>query len=103
MSTNTLGRWLRTLRTDISFLVTLGLILATAATALTGLIGDDEGEFLNLDDDLHALAGWSMVVFAGAHTLLHLGQLTGYARRRYRRLFGVGGVVDASKAPQVRP
>ena len=95
MSATPIGRRLRTLRTDVSFLVTLGLILATAVTALTGLIGDDEGEFLNVDDDLHLLAGWGMVMFAAAHTLLHLGQLVNYAKRRYRRLFGVGGRVSS--------
>jgi predicted ThiF/HesA family dinucleotide-utilizing enzyme len=84
---------MRRLRQDFSFIVTALLVLTVIVSALTALVGD-EAEFIGMDDDLHALAGWVMVILAGLHTLLHVGQMVSYAKRRLRRLFGVGGVID---------
>ena len=84
----------RRVRQDFSFMVSFLLILAVILSALTALAGD-EAEFIGLDDDLHALVGWAMVVLTALHVLLFGGQMVGYARRRLRRLFGVGGVIDS--------
>lgn len=83
----------RRVRQDFSFMVSVLLILAVIVSALTALAGD-EAEFIGLDDDLHALAGWTMVVLAALHVLLRGGQMVGHARRRLRRFFGVGGVIE---------
>ncbi len=85
------SRRARAIRQDVSFLISILLVLAVIATVVTSL-GGDESEFLGMDDDLHALTGWVLVVLAVAHVLLHLGQLTRYARRRTRSLLGIGAV-----------
>jgi hypothetical protein len=81
----------RIIRQDACFVVSALLALATIATVLTGL-GGDESEVFGLGDDLHALAGWSMAALAFVHMLLHVGQMVRYAKRRARSLFGVGAV-----------
>ncbi len=70
------------------------LLLAVIGAALTGLAGD-ENEFFGLGDDLHAFAGWSMVVLTVVHVLLHAGHMVRYVKRRLRRLLGVGSVVQS--------
>jgi hypothetical protein len=81
----------RIIRQDVCFVVSALLALATIATVLTGL-GGDESEVFGLGDDLHAVAGWSMAALAFIHALLHTGQMVRYAKRRTRSLFGVGAV-----------
>jgi hypothetical protein len=84
---------LRMVRQDLSCLVGVLLLLTVAVTALTGL-GDDEAEFFGLGDDLHALAGWTMVSLTVIHIILRWSQVVGYARRRLRSRLGVGGVIQ---------
>jgi cytochrome b561 len=62
--------------------------------ALTGMAGDED-EFFGLGEDLHAFAGWSMVVLTAIHVLLRAGHMIRYAKRRLRRLLGVGAVVQS--------
>jgi hypothetical protein len=81
----------RIIRQDVCFVVSALLALATVATMLTGL-GGDESEMFGLGDDLHTLAAWSMAGLGLIHVLLHAGQMVRYAKRRTRSLFGVGAV-----------
>jgi hypothetical protein len=85
----------RIIRQDACFVVSALLALATLATVLTSL-GGDESELFGLDDDLHALVGWSMATLALIHMLLHSGQMVRYAKRRTRSLLGVGAVSPMS-------
>jgi hypothetical protein len=89
------GNTARTIRQDLSFIVGALLLLSVALAALTGL-SSDEAEFFGLGDDLHALAGWSVVVLTALHAILCGGQMIRYAKRRLRRRFGVGAVIGTS-------
>jgi hypothetical protein len=91
------GKTAKTIRQDLSFIVGALLLLSVALAALTGL-SSDEAEFFGLGDDLHALAGWSVVVLTALHTILLGGQMIRYAKRRLRRRFGVGAVIGTSPA-----
>jgi cytochrome b561 len=82
----------RTIRQDLSFIVSILLLLAVVGAAMSGLAGDED-EFFGMGDDLHSFAGWSVVVLAGLHVLLCAGHTIRYAKRRLRRLVGVGAVV----------
>jgi hypothetical protein len=88
------GRAERTgsLRQDLSFIISILLLLGVVGAALTGLACDDEG-FFGMGEDLHGFAGWSVVVLAALHVLLRAGCMMRYAKRRLRRLVGVGAVV----------
>jgi uncharacterized membrane protein len=94
----------RTIRQDLSFIVSVLLVLAVVVAALTAL-SSDEAELFGLGDDLHGLAGWAMILLAGLHTLLCGGQMVRYAKRRLRRLLGVGGVIqtEADRGPEESP
>ncbi len=85
----------RTIRQDLSFVVSVLLLLSVAMLALSSLSGD-EVEFFGLGDDLHGLVGWSMVVLTVLHTALHWSQMVNYARRRLRNRLGVGGVIETN-------
>jgi cytochrome b561 len=84
----------RTIRQDVSFVVSILLLLMVIVAALTGMAGDED-EFFGLGDDLHGFAGWSMVVLTAIHVLLRAGHMVRYAKRRMRRLLGVGSVVQS--------
>jgi hypothetical protein len=85
----------RTIRQDLSFVVSALLLLSVALLALSSL-SSDEAEFFGLGDDLHGLVGWSMVVLTLLHTILHWSQMVNYAKRRLRNRFGVGGVIETN-------
>jgi hypothetical protein len=78
----------------VSFIVSVLLMLTVVVAALTAL-DSDEAEFFGLSDDLHELAGWAVVALAAFHGVLCGGQMVRHAKRRWRRLLGVGGVIDA--------
>jgi hypothetical protein len=80
------------IRQDLSFIISILLLLGVLGAAVTGLSCDDEG-FFGMGEDLHGLAGWSVVVLAALHVLLRAGHMIRYAKRRLRRLVGVGAVV----------
>jgi hypothetical protein len=84
----------KTIRQDLSFIVSILLLLGVVVAALTGLACDEEG-FLGMGEDLHGFAGWSVVVLAAVHVLLRAGHMIRYAKRRLRRLVGVGAVVQS--------
>jgi cytochrome b561 len=84
----------RTIRQDVSFIVSILLLLMVIVAALTGMAGDED-ELFGLGDDLHGFAGWSMVVLTAIHVLLRAGHMVRYAKRRLRRLLGVGAVVQS--------
>jgi Mn2+/Fe2+ NRAMP family transporter len=84
----------RTIRQDISFVVSILLLLMVIVAALTGMAGDED-EFFGLGDDLHVFAGWGMVILTTIHVLLRAGHMVRYAKRRLRRLLGVGSVVQS--------
>ena len=92
----------RTVRQDLSFIVSILLLLGVVGAALTGLAGDED-EFFGMGEDFHAFAGWSVVVLAALHVLLRAGHMMRYAKRRLRRLVGVGAVVrsGADETPGV--
>ena len=84
---------IRTVRQDLSFLVGVLLLLMVAVTALTSLAGD-EVELFGLGDDLHGVAGWTMVILIVLHLILCWSQMVNYAKRRLRSRLGVGGVIQ---------
>ncbi len=84
----------RTIRQDLGFVVSILLLLAVMGAALTGMAGEEEG-FFGLGDDLHSFAGWSTVMLVVIHVLLRMGCMARYAKRRLRRLLGVGSVVQS--------
>lgn len=86
------SRRAKTIQQDLGFVVSVLLLLAVIEAAITGLAADED-EFFGFGDDLHGFAGWSIVVLTGAHILLRANRMIGYARRRMRRLLGVGAVV----------
>ena len=91
----------RMIREDFSFVVSVLLTLAVIVSALTALAGD-EAAFMGMVDDLHMFAGWAMVVLTALHVLLLGGHMVCYAKRRFRNLFGVGGVIDAGPSWEER-
>jgi hypothetical protein len=84
----------RTIRQDVSFVVSILLLLLVIVAAFTGMAGDED-EFFGLGDDMHTFAGWSMVVLTMIHVLLRAGHMVRYAKRRLRRFLGVGSVVQS--------
>lgn len=89
---------MRRLRQDIDWFVTAGLLLAVAATAVTGVIADlwDLNDFW-----YHTVAGYLMGAFAIAHVAFNWNRLVAYARFRVRR--GASGDRDSKRAPVTSP
>jgi hypothetical protein len=83
---------MRTVRQDLSLLVGVLLLLTVVVTALTSL--GDGAELFGLGDDLHAVAGWSMVILTVLHTVLCWGLMVNHVKRRLRNRLGVGGVIQ---------
>lgn len=73
---------MRRLRQDLDWVVSAGLLLSAAATALTGVIADlwDLNDFW-----YHTVAGYVMGGFAVAHVVFNWERLVSYARFRMRR------------------
>jgi SagB-type dehydrogenase family enzyme len=73
---------MRRLRQDVDWLVSAALLLAAAATAVTGIIADlwDLNGFW-----YHTVAGYLMGAFAVAHVALNWNRLVAYARFRLKR------------------
>jgi SagB-type dehydrogenase family enzyme len=73
---------MRRLRQDLDWLVSAGLLLSVAATAVTGVVADlwDLNDFW-----YHTVAGYVMGGFALAHILFNWERMVGYARFRLRR------------------
>jgi SagB-type dehydrogenase family enzyme len=73
---------MRRLRQDLDWLVSAGLLLGVAATAVTGLVADlwDLNDFW-----YHTVAGYVMGGFAVAHILFNWDRLVAYARFRLHR------------------
>jgi len=73
---------MRRLRLDLDWLVSTGLLVSAALTAVTGLVADlwDLNDFW-----YHTVAGYVMGGFAIVHVLLNWERLVGYARFRLRR------------------
>jgi hypothetical protein len=80
-------RTARLVRQDVSFVVSILLLFMVVVAGLTAWAGD-EAEFLGLSDDLHALAGWGMLVLTLAHVLLHADLMVSFVRRRLRKRSG---------------
>ena len=89
---------MRRLRQDLDWLVSAGLLLSVAATAVTGLIADlwDLNDFW-----YHTVSGYVMGSFALAHILFNWERLVGYARFRLR---SVERLVDrGTRRPAAEP
>lgn len=73
---------MRRLRHDLDWVVSAGLLLSVAVTALTGLLADlwDLNDFW-----YHTVAGYVMGGFAIAHVLFNWQRLVSYARFRLHR------------------
>ena len=73
---------MRRLRQDLDWIVSAGLLVSVAATAVTGVIADlwDLNDFW-----YHTVAGYVMGGFALAHIAFNWERLVGYARFRLRR------------------
>ena len=73
---------MRRLRQDVDWLVSAGLLIAVAATAITGVIADlwDLNDFW-----YHTVAGYLMGAFAVAHVVFNWNRLIAYARFRVQR------------------
>ena len=73
---------MRRLRQDVDWLVSAGLLLAAAATAITGVIADlwDLNDFW-----YHTVAGYVMGGLAIAHVAFNWNRLVAYARFRITR------------------
>ncbi len=71
---------MKRLRHDLNYLASVGLLLAAATTAMTGVIA----HLWDLNDFwYHTYSGYVMVAFALVHVCLNWGRLTGYARFRF--------------------
>lgn len=72
---------MRRLRQDTDWLISAGLLLSAAATAVTGLVADlwDLNDFW-----YHTVSGYVMGGFAIAHVLFNWERLVAYARFRLR-------------------
>jgi len=84
MSTNTF----RTVRKDLTIFTSLALLGLVGLSTLTGMGMDDEVEGFLPVDDIHALIGYTMALFAGLHALLQVGTMRAYFRKRLRDLTG---------------
>jgi SagB-type dehydrogenase family enzyme len=73
---------MKRLRHDLNFLTSFGLLVAAAATGLTGLIADlwDLNDFW-----YHTVAGYVMGAFAIVHVVLNWSSLVSYAKFRLVR------------------
>jgi SagB-type dehydrogenase family enzyme len=82
-------------RHDVSFLVSVGLLVAGATAGVTGWISD----LWNLNDFFyHRYAGYLMAVLAMAHVVLYWRQMVAYARWRVG-----GGRKPRQSTDEVRP
>jgi SagB-type dehydrogenase family enzyme len=74
--------YVRRLRQDLDWVVSAGLLVSVAATAVTGLVADlwDLNDFW-----YHTVAGYVMGAFAVAHVLFNWDRLVAYARFRLER------------------
>lgn len=86
----------RRLRQDLDWLISAGLLLSVAATAVTGVVADlwDLNDFW-----YHTVAGYVMGGFAVAHVLFNWNRLVAYARFRVRRAERRPANVPRSAAP----
>jgi hypothetical protein len=91
---------MRRLRLDLDWLVSTGLLLSAASTAVTGLAADlwDLNDFW-----YHTVAGYVMGGFAIVHVLLNWERLVGYARFRLRRQPQAAGRPAPTASHQRRP
>jgi SagB-type dehydrogenase family enzyme len=73
---------MRRLRQDVDWVISAGLLLSVAVTALTGLVADlwDLNDFW-----YHTVAGYVMGGFAIVHVLFNWDRLVAYGRFRLRR------------------
>jgi SagB-type dehydrogenase family enzyme len=73
---------MRRVRQDLDWIVSAGLLLAVAATGITGVIADlwDLNDFW-----YHTVAGYLMGGFAIAHVAFNWSRLVAYARFRFQR------------------
>jgi SagB-type dehydrogenase family enzyme len=87
-------------RHDIRFLVSTGLLVVVAFTAITGWVSDlwDLNDFV-----FHTYSGYAMAVLALLHVSLNWRQLTGYARWRLRRRSRRHRVVEKGSAARAAP
>jgi SagB-type dehydrogenase family enzyme len=71
--------WNRRTQHDVSYLVSVGLLVAATVAAVTGWVSDlwDLNDFF-----YHRYAGYAMAVLAAAHVILYWRQFIGYARWR---------------------
>ncbi|HYN88709.1 MAG TPA: hypothetical protein VER55_09270, partial [Ardenticatenaceae bacterium] len=69
-------------RHDLSYFVSVALIVVTLAATITGLVADfwDLNQFI-----YHVWAGYALIVFAILHVLLVGNRVIGYLRYRLRR------------------
>ena len=88
---------MRRLRQDADWIVSAGLLVSVAATAVTGLIADlwDLNDFW-----YHTVAGYLMGAFAIAHVAFNWSRLVSYARFRFR---GMTAPDTPRQRPQPRP
>lgn len=92
---------MKRLRHDLNFLTSLGLLVAAAATGVTGVIADlwDLNDFW-----YHTVAGYAMGVFAIAHVALNWSSLVSYARfRLLRRRSSVRPGIPPPERPVAAP
>jgi SagB-type dehydrogenase family enzyme len=89
---------MRRLRQDVDWFVSAGLLLAVAATAVTGVIADvwDLNDFW-----YHTVAGYVMGGFAIVHVALNWNRLVAYARFRFNR--GAPRDQESKRAPVPSP
>lgn len=88
----------RRIRHDLSYLVSAGLLVVAAVTAISGLVSDlwDLNDFV-----YHKYAGYGLAIVAVIHVYLHWGQLVGYIRWRLVRHSVRRGPVTVQR--QARP
>ena len=95
---------LRTVRKDMTILTSIALLGLVGLSVLSGMGMDEEVEgFFLMDDDIHAMLGYTMALVASLHSLLHLGDMRAHMRRRLRAVAGEsapqGSGVDRQEAP----
>src|SRR5688572_19567758 len=95
-----LDRVMRRLRNDLDWLVSAGLLLSVAVTALTGVIADlwDLNDFW-----YHTVAGYVMGGLAVAHVIFNWERLVSYGRFRLRGLTGDDRRPDAAPRAVANP
>lgn len=91
---------MRRLRQDLDWLVSAGLLLTAAATAVTGVIADlwDLNGFW-----YHTVAGYLMGGFAVAHVAFNWNRLVAYARFRLSRRTKADRDAERAAAARGRP